>query len=277
MKRILPLALTCIMLLALAATAFADVMWEPMENQFYDRQRDECEYNARSYYANGKEGFVTLWDAPGGSLVKAQYQNGELLWVGYTYKNWALASMWLPDDRTEVTGWVPMADLYLQYDHISFEEEYGDQFVDYNGEFAGYTPQDEGETFWFWEYPHAGSPRERIQTNEDMLDALRGTAEQQSHISKVYVDQSGQSWGYVTYLYGIRNFWLLLDNPTGGGITTSCVPEVDGLIYSGEIIPPQEPVMPGKSYLPAILTAAVVVVTAGALAFFYGKRKKPTE
>lgn len=273
MKKVITLALTCMILLALPSPAFADVMWEPQDNQFYEAHRGECVYNTRSYYANGGDGFITLWDAPGGSLVKAQYENGELLWVGYTYKDWALVNRW--EDRTETTGWVPLSELYLKYDHISFEEEYGDRFQDYSGEFADYTPRSEGELFWLWEYPHAYDTKETIEVHSDILDALRGTADQPSCISKVYVDENGHSYGYVAYLYGMRNFWIQLDNPTGDGVMTSCIPEAGDLISMGEIIAPQEPVIPKRSYLPVVLTAAVVAVTGGAVAVIYGRRKTP--
>lgn len=272
MKRILTVAVACIMMLVLTVPAFADIMWEPRDNQFYESHREQCEYNTRSYYANGKEGFVTLWDAPNGSLVTAQYENGELLWAGYTYKDWVLVNRWSESDRTETTGWVPLPDLYLKYDYISFEEEYGDQFRDYNGEFADYEVQGEGEQLWLWEYPNAGETKQTVEASEDMLDCLRGTADQPSYISKVYEDENGHLWGYVGYMYGIRNFWVQLDNPTGDGIMTSCIPEVGNLIDSGEITGPQEPVMPRQSYLPVVLVAAVVAAAIGAVAYFYGKK-----
>lgn len=269
--------LTLTTLLFLAATAHADIMWEPTDNSFYDNHRDECEYENRSYYANGKDGFVTMWDAPDGSTVRAQYENGETLWVSHIYKNWALINRW--EGGNETSGWVPVTDLYLVYDHISFEEEYGSQFKDYNGEFADYSGEVR-KSFWFWEYPNTREPREKHGISQDMLDALRGTAEQPSYISKIYVDENNRTWGFVNYMYGIRNFWILLDNPTGDGVITASVPEWEDLVTTGELTAPQEPVPPtmtARSLLPYILVGAVVVVTAGILIYFYGKRKKSTD
>lgn len=274
MKRIFTGALTLFMLLSLAATAYADILWSPMDNQFFDSHHQECEYLGRSYYANGSAGFVTAWEAPGGTYVREQYRNGEVLWVGYTYRSWGLVSRW--EDGEEISGWVPMADLYLVYDHISFEEEYGAQFQDYSGEFADYEGE-AGEEFCFWEYPYAGEPDTRIAITQDMLDALRGSGEQSSYISKVYVDENGRNWGFVNYLYGIRNFWILLDDPTCENVTASRVPKADELIRSGELVPPQEPSMPAQSLTPYLLVAGVVAATAVLLAVFYGKRKKSPE
>ena len=272
MRRLLTCFLAALTALTLAAPAFADVLWSPRENPFYDAHFQDLEYEGRSYYANGKKGFVTLWDAPDGSTVRAQYQNGEKLWVGYTYRGeWALINC--RDGRDALSGWVPLKDLYLIYDHISFEEEYGGEFRDYNGEFADYGGK-AGDEFWFWEYPHAYEPRETKRLTHEMLYALLGTStEVPCCISKVYVDGNGQTWGYVEWLYHYRDFWILLDNPTCDGIMTSCIAEVDDLIYSGKIVPPQEPILPGPSYLPYILVAAVVIITAGLLRIFWKKKK----
>lgn len=273
MKKVLICVMSLMMLFALSPAAFADILWSPADNSFFDTHYRSCEYLGRSYYANGGEGFVTTWDAPEGSVVKEQYQNGEVLWVGYTYQGWGLVSRW--DDGEEVSGWVPMSDLYLVYDHISFEEEFGSEFQEYNGEFAGYGGE-AGELFQFWEYPNAGEPNMTLEIRQEMLDALRGTGTDQSYISKVYVDDSGQTWGFVNYMYGIRNFWLLLDNPTGDGIMTSCVPEADDLIASGELVPPQEPVPPklgAMGWLPYGITAVVAAAAAGVIAIIYGKKK----
>lgn len=287
MKHLFCLTLALAMALALAAPARADLLWEPTDNLFF--RQHTCTYEDRSYYANGSEGFITLWDAPGGSTVRAQYRNGEKLWVGYTYKDWALISC--RDGRDELSGWTPLSDLYLIYDHISFEEEYGSEFRDYNGEFADYDGED-GEEFWFWEYPYAGEPREVRTVTRDMLDALLGTSAMVPNcISKVYVDSNDRTWGFVKWLYSERNFWILLDDPTCVGIMTSCIPEADDLINSGEITPPQEPVTPetddligsgeivpppvlsGVSCAPYILVTAVVIVTAGLLKVFWKKKK----
>ena len=119
------LALFMAVLMALSLTALADVVWEP-RNSFYETHHSQCTYLGRSYYANGPDGFVTLWDAPGGSTVAAQYENGTALSVYWTYKNWGCITVWEGKNREEVSGWVPMEQLYLIYDHISFEEEYGD-------------------------------------------------------------------------------------------------------------------------------------------------------
>ena len=121
MRRLLTGCWALALLLSLAAPARADVLWEP-NNSFYERHADECQYLGRSFYANGAEGYITLWDAPGGYLVKGQFSNGFILWVYYQFEDWVYAVVW--GDEGEISGWAPLADFALKYDDISFAEEY---------------------------------------------------------------------------------------------------------------------------------------------------------
>ena len=49
MKRFLTVTLTLTTLFALTAPAFADVMWEPDNNSFYNRHWNQCEYENRPF------------------------------------------------------------------------------------------------------------------------------------------------------------------------------------------------------------------------------------
>lgn len=263
MKRILTCLLTFVMILALTAPAFADVLWEP-DNRFYEKHRDECTPIVRGYYANGPEGFVTLWDAPNGSVVQAQYENGATLWVYWQYKDWGCISVWEGGGKS-TDGWVPMDQMELIYDGQCFEEEYAAFITDYNGEFADY--DGDAKLIPIYEYPGAPEAMETIKTDTmDVMGNLTGK-EGNSYISKIFVDEDGRTWGYVNYMYGIRHFWFCLDEPDG---TDFPVREVKTPV----LIPAQTPVLPAKGYLPYGLVGAVVAVTGGVLAVLVKKRKK---
>ena len=267
MKRLWTCLLTLVTLLALTPAARADVLWEP-DNNFYEKHADECTYIGRSYYANGPEGFVTLYDAPGGSIVEGQYRNGFTLHVYFKYEDWGCITVF--GDEGQVDGWAPLSELTLIYDHIAFEEEYAEQIRDYNGEFANY----DGDAAVINFFPYPGAPAEQLTRSmeTDMMDVmanLTGTAENQSYISKVFTDENGLTWGYVNYMYGHLNSWFCLDEPDGADFP---VREVS----AAELIPAQEPTLPAAAYVPYILVAAVVAVTGGLLVFFYGKRRKST-
>lgn len=270
MKRILTCAMALLMLLSLTAPAFADIIWEPSDNSFYDDHRGACTYESRCYYANGKDGFVTLLDAPGGSTVREQRENGEVLWVGFTYGDkWALVN--IRAHQEYISGWVPMSDLAVVYDYICFEEEYADKITDYNGEFADYNG--DAKVINFYAYPGAAALDHSFEASNgwggDILGNLTGTSEHPSCIRKIFIDEDGRTWGFISYLYGYKNGWFCLDEPDGRNFPVRDVP-------AANLIPAQEPVLPTASYVPYILVAAVVGATAGILVFFYGKKKKST-
>ena len=151
--------LTCCCLLALAlslaAPARADVLWSPRDDHFFEQHYDQCDYIGRQYCANGDEGFVTLWDAPGGTRVVHQFSNGYTLWVYYQYEDWACAVVW--GDEGEISGWAPLADFALKYDDISFAEEYADEIRPYGGEFDDYSGSPAEVVF----YSYPGAPESK--------------------------------------------------------------------------------------------------------------------
>ena len=167
-----------------------------------------------------------------------------------------------------IDGWVPMKDLYLVYDHISFEEEYGDQFRPYNGWFLDYDGQ-EGDELWMWETPLDGEPRDSATMSANSLDVLS-----YNDISQVYTDVRGRDWGFVAYMFPYRDFWIPLDDPTNAEAGAGAIPEAEELIAAGELIAPQTPKLPAASYTPYFLVGGVAVVTAGLIFWFYGKGRK---
>lgn len=268
MKRLFVFLLALLTLPALAVPAYADVIWEP-NNSFYQKHWNECTYVDRSYYANGPEGFVTLWDAPGGSMVQGQYRNGSSLHVYHQYGDWGCITVF--GDEGQVDGWAPMSELELIYDYISFEEEYADKITAYSGEFADYAG--DAATVNFYEYPGAPRIRQSWDTVGEwhVLENLTGGADGHSYISSIFVDEDGRTWGYVSYMYGHLNSWFCLDEPDG---TDFPVRDVS----APSLIPAQTPVLPASAYVPYILVGLVVAATAGLLVFFYGKkRKKPAK
>lgn len=262
MKKFLSLACALAALLALAAPARADLLWEP-DNRFY---RDHpCTYVDRSFYANGPDGFVTLWDEPEGSGVEAQYENGARLRVYWQYGDWGCVTVW--EDTGHVDGWVPMAHLSLIYDYLSFEEEYGDRIQDYAGQFADYAGN--ADRVSFFAYPGAPQVQEvrELGTFPEVLANLTGTADSASYISRIFVDEAGRTWGFVSYMYGRLNAWFCLDDPEGEDFPVRDV-------AAPELIPASPPVLPAAAYTPYLLVAAVVIVTAGLLLWFYRRPQR---
>ena len=269
MKKILTVVLALAAMLALAVPASADILWEPNGNVFYESHRGECRYEGRGYLANGKDGFVTVWDAPNGFVVKGQFSNGEKLWVYWVYENWGLISYY---GENAVEGWVDLEEMSLVYDHIAFAEEYADRIVPYGGEFADYDGED--AVFNFYEYP--GAPEVKRAMERDfagVVENLTGGEDGNSYISSVFVDEQGLTWGYVGYMYGHLNGWFCLDDPDG----TNSEEMQDFPLRTTEEEPlhePAEPTAPAKSYLPFALIGLSVAVTGWLLGSRFSRKKK---
>ena len=270
MKKCLTILLALASLLALTAPAYADMLWEPPDNDFYAKHYEECESVVRTFYANGPEGFVTLWDAPGGSSVQAQYENGTALMVYWRYQDWGCITTW--DSRGDsIDGWVPMDQLRLIYDYLSFQEEYADQIRPYHDEFGNYAG--DAKVVNFYEYPGAPEPKytwDLGDTTWNVLNELTGTGGYSSCISSIFVDEEGLTWGFVSYLYGHLDGWFCLDRPDGTDFPLRDIPQP-------ELTAPQTPVLPASSYLPYLLVAGVVLATGGLLFWFYGRRRGRAE
>lgn len=278
-KRLFTLFCTLVLVVSFIPAAHADVLWTP-DNAFFEAHYDDCTYVGRSYYANGGEGYVTLWNAPGGGIVADQFENGFTLQIYWQYEDWGCATIF--GDESWIDGWVPMSDLVLIYDHISFAEEHTGDIKDYNGEFADYSEDSNGIVFW--DYPDA--PKSKLVWDyDDIVPLLTGSEDGHSYISQTYVDESGLTWGYVGYLYGNKNLWFCLDDPKGETLlpktddtesapTLSPVPSLAPADSDAELIPPASPKLPTAAYLPYLLVGAVVLVTAGLLFWFYFRKRK---
>ncbi len=243
----------CLLLAAGAPAARADVLWEP-RNSFYEDHYDACTYEDRSYTANGPEGFVTLWDAPNGLEDVRQYENGTELRIYWLYKDWGCASIW-EDGGKEISGWVPMEQLLLVYDHISFEEEYGDRFKPYNGEFASY--HGAAEQVNFFEYPGA----KQVKDSRTLAEV-----QENDYTSDLFIDEQGRTWGYIGYLHGHIDGWFCLEEPDGTDFPLRQVEQEPG-------VPAQAPTLPLRALIPCLLVGAAVLVT-GILLLPYLRRGK---
>lgn len=258
-RRIGSLILMLSALLSLCATARADVLWSPRNDHFFEQHYDQCEYIGRQFYANGDEGFITLWDAPGGTRVVHQFPNGYTLWVYYQYEDWVCAVVW--GDEGEISGWASIEDFALRYDYLCFAEEYGDQIYPYDGQFAGYDGN--AAEIVFYEYPGAPEPK-AVWEAAEVLDQLTGT---DSYIASTFTDEDGRTWGYVAYLFGSRNLWFCLDEPEGRDFPARQV-------GTPELTEAREPTLPARGYVPYILSGVLVIAVVAAAAVLLARRKK---
>lgn len=181
----------------------ADVIWEP-DDDFYQKHRNECVYEHRSYTVNSAKGYITSYVSPISSAEIRDIENGEELYVYYTYidrsnKKWGLIT---EDTRNpgiyNSTSWVRMDEVKLVYDHQEFckdhESEFKplDQYLENRGEYVDVV---------LWSYPNSGVVTSSIRSFP-----------MGSNMTYLYIDEYGRAWSYV-YYYQCNRGWICLDDP----------------------------------------------------------------
>ena len=199
MKKTIRLYMVLFSILLCGQTVQADVIWEP-DNTFYEKHRDECEMVDRSFVANGPNGKVIVYKSPENPIEVDSMQNGDTTWITWTYTD-ADGVVWGFPNNSE-SGWVPMDYMNVIYDYISFEEEHVNEFVQETGNVdESYM----GKRIFLWNYPGSEDFTE--------LDLSGDWATWMPEYNTTYVDEEGRTWAYCVYYYGMRNFWVCLDNP----------------------------------------------------------------
>ena len=260
MKRKLLALLTALLLLAAMATpAFADVLWMPRGNVSYDYD----EVLNRAFLANGGDGYVTVYTAPNSMSKVTNLANGTRFCVVYTREEkdgslWGLGYGGVSD---VAEGWVPLADMAVIYDHISFEEDHGQEFQKYDGSGDGLT---EACTY---SYP-GGVYRSKIEGMGGDHDILS------DRFDVLYTDENGLRWSYVRYFYGDKNFWVCIDDPMNENLgveTYLSEDQVRGAVNS--LVPPAANV-PATGVFPLwTIPVALVIVVAVVTAVIVRKRR----
>ena len=263
-RRMLSLVTVLVLVLALALPASADVIWTP-DNAFYESHYEECTYVGRGYEMAGHDGTVTVWDAPGGTVVET-LPNGTRGAVQFTWKGdgveWGCLYNYSDNsDEWSKTGWVPMDDLALIYDSQQFMEDHGDEISSVEDLTVDF------DTAVVYEYP--GGPSREWPLKED-LDYLPFS----QAFSDLYTDADGLRWGYVGYYMGHRNGWICLDDPMNEHLDTAVVPVAPSAAQQrGSATVTPGPVQQFPLLLAGVLVAAVVAVTAFAIVKLRPRKK----
>jgi len=210
-KHIITFILILAMSAALTGAAMADIAYEP-EDSFYRKHFSGCEYENRSYYTNGEEGYVLVCSVPGGSSRTA-IPNGGVYYVSYTYEekgeSWgcieydeATLENSGPWQENSTSGSVEMSQMKAEHDSAWFEEVYGEAIV------SGTEKLEIGRDSHAlgYKYPGSGIVVDEIgnYTNEEFITV---------DFSTLYTDAQGLKWGYLGYFFGHRNIWVCLSEP----------------------------------------------------------------
>lgn len=277
-RKLTTMLLAVAMLFTLAVPAFADVMWEPYGNAFYENHRDEMDYMDRGYLANGQKGYVTILSAPDSLVEVLNLPNGTWFNVGMIWEDkdgtqWAVGyhNRQKGEEWEFFQGWIPMSELALIYDDEAFAEDHSAEFAEYDGSGNHLTEA------CLYSYP--GGLYSRVITEDE------GYMPFDEAFTHLYTDENGLRWTYIGYYMGRTNCWICIDDPlneelgidgyrTVGQVRGSetlipaADPEAEPSVSADpeELIPPAENIPAAKTWvvwlIPAVLVVLVAVVTA---------------
>lgn len=197
--RYLPLLLA--LLAGLLCPAWADVLWEPYDDSYYQAHQEACTVIDRVYVVPSGSS-LNVYRSPEDGTILAELSEGDRIYVNQSLETpgevWAVG---YPTEDYDTQGWFRLGRLQLEYDTQQFEQDFRDTFTDYQGQLEGYQIQD---TLYTWTYPGSGV-QDRAFPGED-FDAASFPCQY------VYTDPQGGQWGYVGYYMGSCG-WVYLEDP----------------------------------------------------------------
>ena len=249
-RKVKSLAMLLLGVLIFSVNVWAEDAWVP-DDPFYTEHADACVPNGRTYQANGPNNQVILYESPASAKVMNTLENGEVTPIDYTYTN-EQGIEWGFCEVDGIMGWLPMPYMVLMYDYISFEEDYADQIIEERKQMihmSSNLPEDRemqmefmnsSRQIKFWKYP-GSTERYIIKANESSTSS--------PEYKKVFVDEEGRRWGFITYYSGEHlNRWICINSvkelladveelyPNGAPIRDTRVIEA----YEGEEIFPDD-------------------------------------
>ena len=244
--------ITAALLLIPFVTAQADVLIEP-DNEFWRKNTNKMKNAIHNYYSNGEAGYITFTAAPGSAREVFSIQNGVYIYITHIYDDngtlWGITERNIGNENRSVwrTGWVKMNELYIIYDSHIFHNEHANDFIsrDFNVQ-DYYTDGD----LILWTWPGSG----KISLTLKSSDIDSGDVPIDITGDVIYTDPNGHEWGYVSYLYGSRNIWICLSDPSNNEIPAfNRAPEPN-------LIAAIEPPIAGSGITGWISTPVIVII-----------------
>lgn len=277
-KQLLAMCVLALLFGALfAVPAKADLLYEPMRNNFYRTHSEEMKQEDHLYvFREGRENY-TLYVSPVseetvGTLPAGKEVRGTWSYVDAAGTEWIIVYTYLGEGYTnQIEGWVPAVCLLRVYDSDLFEAEHKDEIREESGFFeAG----EERRTTYFYLCP--GS------TNVEKGSVAGDIAYQQ-----VYTDAFGRRWIPVHYYEGIKGRWICMDDPGADPETLYAdgkaldvdkrSKEEGGAAPVGDVIPAPVVEKPTIPWYIFVIVGGTVLLAALALVFIKIRGKKKAE
>ena len=225
-KRFLVVFAVCFMLMP-ALGAQANLIMGPRgpQNSFLLQHKNELVRLGRHFFTNSESGFVSVKDAPNSNIEIAILENNQVRSISYTYNYqgelWGFLYHVYFSQHAEFTsrgrlfyGWVPMNQLLLRYDRISFTEEHQDEFYPFTGSYEALKTADE---IVLWEWPGSGIIRRTLETTQ-----IERFINENITPSKAFRDEQGCEWAFFERFPLGRgyafNVWINLSDPSNSDI-----------------------------------------------------------
>lgn len=250
MKRFVFLIALAALLAALAMPAAADVAYMPRDD-FLMKHMEECRYENRWYYTNGEEGYVLAHKSPE-SADATPLPNGNRYLITNIYQgSWGVLEY---DPKTLenseasgcVAGWVELEQMVAEYDNTAFRADHAAELTEYDEQLKLAKDQ----TAYAYKYPGSGV----------VIAEISGEWSEAISFQQAFTDPAGRKWGYCGYHFGIKGFWVCLDDPFNGELAPdeNCVVVVPaaekdaGATPTDTPAPTDEPTGPDEPTDPAV-------------------------
>ena len=263
LRTLLTLALTVLMLTALALPAAADIIYEP-NNLFYTTHSEDCEYlRVRHYVANSAEGYVYIYQSPDNTMTVRACPNGEDVAITWLYTAPDGAEWGMVGDES---GWICLSTWSLVYDSREFLKDHEAELSEFDSENAAEIPATQEKPVIAWSYP-GGDKAAYTLSNGNVA----------YFVSQTYTDTNGTVWGHIGYMYGMRDFWVCLSAPYDESVSGYALPEHEITLVKAPVSPEEIPVSQGNKtaiVVAGVLIVAVVVGTAVIIRVTFTKKKQ---
>jgi len=196
----------CGLFLLPSFAAKADAPAPVPKSSFYERHKSDCVAVDRYFYPNGPDGYVSAKKEPGSTVEIERVKNERKIAVLYVYNYkgeiWGLANLSGGysgyGEYDDADGWIPMDQLLVVYDYISFAEEHQDEFYPYRGSFdfkaAG--------SVLGWAWP--GTDRAPRSVSLAEIRIYGG-----GRFVHAYTNEQGREWGFIK---GSLNIWVCISD-----------------------------------------------------------------
>ena len=270
MAKAMVMLLLTALLLTLPLIARADVLVEP-RNDFHSRNRHSCRPLGRRFYANGESGSISLKTEPGSNNEVEKFENGKIMYISHTYNhNGDIWGLYESPGGGWLNGWIPLEQLLVVYDYISFREDFEQEIYIYNGSLDTLI---EAEKVVLWTWPGSGEYSNILGApyKERSFDVYFTSYPGQTLKPHAYRDDDGREWVFTSMKY-LGNNWVCVNEPTNSMIPAfNPAPEPE-LWLPGE----DHSVLPGALPLPVMvitLVAVLLVITVILIGVFWRKSK----